>query len=344
MRKRLACANRFLPAAFCLLPAALPAQPVVRPVPANVHWGYYAADAKPVATVKSGGTVRIETVSGIPEMLAQLGAPQDDNQRELKVIFDQVKDRGPGPHILTGPVAVEGAAPGDVLQVDILEVRFRSSYGWKLFRPGAGMLLDEFPYVRTKLVPLNEKAGVAEFAVPSGPGIRIPLRPFFGSMGLAPPSGRVDSAPPGYHTGNMDNKELTAGVTLYMPVHVPGARFSVGDGHAVQGDGEVDLTAVETALSGLFRLTVRKDMKLRWARAETPTHIITMGFHETLDEAARRATREMLDYLTTTRGLSRDDAYMLTSAAVDLRVTQVVDGVKGVHAMLPKSIFGASQR
>jgi acetamidase/formamidase len=189
-------------------------------------------------------------------------------------------------------------------------------------------------------VPLNEKAGVAEFA----PGVRIPLRPFFGSMGVAPPMGRADSAPPGANTGNMDNKELIAGTTLYMPVHVPGALFSVGDGHAAQGDGEVNLTAIESPLTGVFRFTVRKDMKLLWPRAETPTHIITMGFHPSLDEAARLATQEMIDYLMKDRGLSRDDAYMLCSAAVDLQVTQVVDGSKGVHAMLPKRIFTGMQR
>ncbi len=323
-----------LPIVICL-PAVLSAQPVVRATPATVEWGYYGAGVKPVLTIKSGSTVRIETVSGVPSILHELGAADDDNQRELRAIYDQVKERGPGPHILTGPVAVEGAAPGDVLQVDIVEIRLRATYGWKRFRPGAGMLTDEFPYARSKLVPLNERAGVAEFAR----GILIPLRPFFGSMGVAPPSGRVDSAPPGYHAGNMDNKELIAGTTLYLPVHTPGALFSVGDGHAAQGDGEVDITAIETPLTGVFRLTTRKDLKIRWPRAETPTHVITMGFHETLDEAARRATREMIDYLIMAHGLSRDDAYMLSSAAVDLRVTQVVDGVKGVHAMLPKSIF-----
>jgi acetamidase/formamidase len=139
----------------------------------------------------------------------------------------------------------------------------------------------------------------------------------------------------------MDNKWLVAGTKLYLPVQVPGALFSVGDGHAAQGDGEVCITAIETNLTGVFRFTVRKDMKLLWPRAETPTHFITIGLHPSLDEAARRATKEMIDYLTTVRGLSRDDAYMLTSAAVDLHVTQVVDGVKGVHATLPKSIFEA---
>jgi acetamidase/formamidase len=324
---------------FCA--ASLHAQQNLACTPSTITWGYYGADVKPVLRIASGTTVRIDTVGGIPEMLEGLGvAASDPNVRELKAIYAAVKDHGPGPHQLTGPVFIEGAAPGDVLQVDILETHLRSAYGWMLFQPGFGMLPDEYPYMRTKLVPLNAQAGVAEF----GPGIRIPLRPFFGSMGVAPPMGRADSAPPGAHTGNMDNKELVAGTTLYMPVHVAGALFSVGDGHAAQGDGEVNLTAIESPLTGVFRFTVRKEMKLHWPRAESPTHFITMGFHETLDEAARRATKEMIDYLVTARGLSRDDAYMLCSSAVDLHVTEVVDGVKGVHAMLPKAIFAGARR
>ncbi len=318
-----------------LLVAPLWGQQVLKSTPDTIEWGHYSADAKPVLTVKSGDTVRVETVSGNPEVLARLGAAEDDNLRELKQIYAQVKDRGPGGHLLTGPIFVEGAEAGDTLQVEILEIHPRADYGYKVFTPTTGMLPEEFPYLHYKLVRLDRKAGVAEFA----PGIRIPLRPFFGSIGVAPPTGRVDSRPPGYYTGNMDNKELVAGSTLYMPVHKAGALFLVGDGHVAMGDGEVDLSAIESPLTGLFRFTVRKDMKLRWPRGETPTHVITMGFHETLDEAARRATREMIDYLVAAHGLTREDAYMLTSAAVDLHVTQVVDGVKGVHAMLPKAIF-----
>ena len=175
----------------------------------------------------------------------------------------------------------------------------------------------------------------AEFA----PGIHIPVRPFFGDLGVAPPLGRVSSAPPGYFAGNLDNQWLVAGTKIYIPVQVPGALFSVGDGHAAQRDGEVCVTAIETNLTGVFRFTVRKNGKLRWPRAESPTEIITMGLSEDLNEAARRAASEMIEYLISNRGLSRDDAYMLTSAAVDLHVTQVVDGVKGVHATLPKAIF-----
>jgi acetamidase/formamidase len=313
-------------------------QHVVRVTPATVEYGYFAADAKPVLTVKSGDTVTMDTICAIPE-LEQLGAAQDDPIRELKQIEAEVKDKGPGPHVMTGPVAIEGAMPGDVLEVEILDIRLRSPYGWMMIEPGAGALPEEFPYLRRKLVPLDERNKVAEFA----PGIRIPVHPFFGNLGVAPPEGRLSSGPPAYNAGNMDNKWLVAGTKVYIPVQVPGALFSVGDGHAAQGDGEVCITAIETNLTGVFRFTVRKDMKLRWPRAETPTHFITIGLHESLDEAARRATREMIDYLMTARGLSRDDAYMLTSAAVDLHVTQVVDGVKGVHATLPKSIFSAGR-
>ncbi len=318
---------------------AAPAQKVVHVTPSTVQWGYYAAEAKPVLTVKPGEEVTIETIVGIPDMLEELGATVDAPIREMKEMYAKIKDRGPGPHFLTGPVAIEGAMPGDVLEVEIVDIRLRSPYGWMMIEPGAGALPEEFPYLRKKLVPLDQRNRVAEFA----PGIRIPIRPFFGSLGLAPPMGRLGSAPPAYNAGNLDNKLLVAGSKLYIPVQVPGALFAVGDGHAAQGNGEVCVTAVETNLTGVFRFAVHKDWKLRWPRAETPTHIITMGLNEDLNEAARLATRQMIDYLVTDRGLTRDDAYMLTSAAVDLEVTQVVDGVKGVHAMLPKAIFSGTR-
>lgn len=327
----------FLLATLCMRP--VPAQHVVHVTPATVEWGYFAADAKPVLTVKSGEAVTIDTICGIPDMLERIGAAADGPIREMKEMYAKVKDRGPGPHFLTGPVAVEGAMPGDVLEVEIVDIRLRSSYGWMMIQPGAGALPEEFPYLREKLVRLDLRNNTAEFA----PGIRIPVRPFFGNLGVAPPLGRANSAPPGYFAGNLDNKWLVAGTRIYIPVQVPGALFSVGDGHAAQGDGEVCVTAIETNLTGVFRFTVRKNSKLRWPRAETPTQIITMGLSEDLNEAARRATREMIDYLMSDRGLSRDDAYMLTSAAVDLHVTQVVDGVKGVHATLPKAIFEAAR-
>ncbi len=307
----------------------------LKALPQNIQWGRYDADGKPAIVVRSGETIRVETVSGNPDRLARINAPEDEVMRELKTVYAEVKDRGPGGHLLTGPIGVEGAEPGDVLQIDILEIIPRVPYGYNGFGPASGLLLDEFPYSRQKLVKLDRATMTCEFA----PGIHFPAKPFFGSIGVAPVNGRVNSAPPGYYAGNMDNKELVAGTTLYIPVQRPQALLNIGDGHLAMGDGEVDVTAVESSLTGVLRLTVRKDMHLLYPRAETATHIIAMGFHENLDEAARRAGREMLDYLVTTKGLSRDDAYMLMSVAIDMHVTQVVDGVKGVHMMMPKSLF-----
>jgi acetamidase/formamidase len=160
-------------------------------------------------------------------------------------------------------------------------------------------------------------------------------------MGVAPipAQGKISSGPPGIHGGNLDLKELVAGTTLYLPVHVKGALFSAADGHAVQGDGEINLSALETSLVGTFQFAVLKGKRIRWPRAETPTHYITMGLNEDLDEAARIAVREMIAYLGEEKGIDPTEAYRLASLAVDLRVTQLVDGVKGIHAMLPKAIF-----
>ena len=308
------------------------------PTPKTVTWGYFDPKTPPVLRVKSGDTLEVETlVAGGLEALDAAGLPRDQVQPALLEIEREVKDRGEVPHILTGPVWVEGAEPGDVLEVKILAIDLAVPYAWNTFVPGRGFLPDEFPYARAKLTPLDLARRVGKFS----DGVEIPLRPFFGVIGVAPPeaTGRVSSGPPWIHAGNMDNKELVAGTTLYMPVHVQGALFSVGDGHAAQGDGEVCVTALETSLRGKFQLTVRKDMKLRWPRAETPTHYVTMGFHENLEEAAKIAVDEMLDFLVNEKGMERDTAYILASDAVDLRITQLVDGKKGVHAMLPKAIF-----
>ncbi len=245
--------------------------------------------------------------------------------------------RGPGGHLLTGPVAIAGAEPGDVLEVRIREIRMDVPYAYNTFRKGAGFLPDEFEGSRTKIIPLDRARKVGTFA----PGIELPLKPFFGSMGVAPPeaAGKVNSAPPGIHAGNLDNKELVAGTTLFIPVHAPGALFEVGDGHAGMGNGEVDITAMETSLTGVFQFIVRKDMHLKWPRAETPTHWIAMGLDPDLTEATRIAVHETLDFLMSEKKLTREDAYMLASVAVDFEITQLVDGTKGVHAMIPKSIF-----
>ena len=308
------------------------------PTPKTVTWGYFDPKTPPVLRVKSGETVEIETlVAGGLEALDAAGLPRDQVPPALLEIEREVKDRGEVPHILTGPVWVEGAEPGDVLEVKILAIDLVAPFAWNTFVPGRGFLPDEFPYARAKLTPLDLARRVGKFS----DGVEIPLRPFFGVIGVSPPeaTGRVSSGPPWIHTGNMDNKELVAGTTLYMPVHVRGALFSVGDGHAAQGDGEVCVTGLETSLRGKFQLTVRKDMKLRWPRAETSTHHMTMGFHENLEEAAKIAVNEMLDFLVNEKGLERGSAYILASDAVDLRITQLVDGKKGVHAMVPKAIF-----
>ena len=219
----------------------------------------------------------------------------------------------------------------------VQSIKLAIPYAYNAFSPGRGFLPEDFHPGKMKIIPLDEKRMIAHFA----DGIEIPLHPFFGSMGVAPPpaAGRISSAPPGKHAGNLDNKDLIVGSTLYIPVNVPGALFEVGDGHAGQGDGEVDITALETSLVGVFQFVVRKDMHLIWPRAETPTHWITMGIDDNLTEAAKIATREMIDFLATEKKMLREDAYMLTSVAGDLAITQLVDGPMGVHAKMPKAIF-----
>jgi acetamidase/formamidase len=306
--------------------------------PKTIAWGHYHAKTPPVLRINSGDTVDVRTlITSSPTRLEGAGLPAVEVEQALRDIHTEVKDKGPGGHILTGPIFVEGAEPGDVLEVRIQSIKLAIPYAYNAFGPRSGFIPEDFPYSKMRIIRLDEKRMTAAFA----DGIEIPLRPFFGSMGVAPPesSGRVSSAPPGIHAGNLDNKELVAGTTLFIPVHVRGALFEVGDGHAAQGNGEVDITALETSLKGSLRFFVRKDLHLRWPRAETPTHLIAMGIDKDLTEAAKIAVREAIDLLVTEKKLSRDDAYMLCSTAVDFNITQVVDGTKGAHAMIPKAIF-----
>ena len=307
-------------------------------IPQNVHWGYYDAKVKPVLRINSGDSVRVETmVARGVERLRLAGAKEEEIPASLKAVEEAVKDRGPGPHPMTGPIYVENAETGDSLEVKIQNIEFLHPYGIAAFLPGGGTLPDDFPYAGLKLIRVNERAGTAEF----GPGITLKLAPFFGSIGVAPPvlAGRVSSGPPGPHVGNLDNKDLVVGTSLFLPVHVPGGLLSIGDGHGLQGDGEVSGTALETSLRGTVQVVLHKGKTLLWPRAETPTHYITMGLSEDLDQASRIAVKEMVDFLVTEKKMKPADAYMLCSLAVDLRVTQTVDVTKGVHAMLPKSIF-----
>jgi acetamidase/formamidase len=306
--------------------------------PTTVAWGNYDAGNAAALTIRSGDTVVVHTLlTNSPTGLERNGVPPDQVEPALREIYAKVTDKGPGGHILTGPIFIEGAEPGDTLEVRILKIDLAIPYAYNGFRYGAGILSEDFPYARTKIVPLDRARMTANFA----PGITIPLKPFFGSMGVAPPPavGRYDSTAPTFIGGNMDNKELVAGTTLYLPVYNKGALFEVGDGHAAQGNGEVDVTALETSLTGTLQFIVRKDLKTAYPRAETPTHYIAMGFDDDLSIAAHKAVREMVGFLAAAKGLSRDDAYMLTSVAGDVAVTEVVDRNKGVHVMVPKAIF-----
>jgi acetamidase/formamidase len=312
--------------------------------PATVAYGYYWAEAQPVLRVASGDIIDVDTLlTNSPAGLEKAGVPPQKVQASLRAIVAQVTGdrRGPGGHILTGPVYVEGAEPGDALEVKVLSIDLPLDYGYN----GCSGFLPENcdRSVGTKIIPLDRKTMTAAFL----PGIVIPLRPFFGSMGVAPPPelGRVSSNPPGKHAGNLDNRELVAGSTLSIPVFVPGALFEVGDGHAAQGDGEVDQTAIETSMRGRLQLTVQKRMTLAWPRAETPTDFISMAADPDLTTATKLAVQEMIDFLVARKGLTKHQAYQLVSVAGNVAVTQLVDKpVVGVHVKMPKAIFQDGRR
>ena len=307
--------------------------------PSTVVYGYYWSEAKPALRIASGDIIDVDTLlTNTPAGLAKGGVPDQKIQASLKAIVDEVTGdrKGPGGHILTGPVYVEGAEPGDVLEVKILSILLPIDYGYN----GCKGFLPENcePDTPIKILNLDRSRMTAEFA----PGIVLPLHPFFGSMGVAPAPelGRLSSNPPGRHAGNLDNRELVAGTTLYIPIFARGALFEIGDGHAAQGDGEVDQTAIETSLRGRLQLTVRKDMKLTWPRAETPTDYISMATDPDLTVATKTAIQEMIDFVATQRKLSKHQAYQLVSLAGNVAVTQLVDKPNyGVHVRMPKSIF-----
>ena len=332
---------RFAIFGFLAVTLAQGADYKLKATPSTIAYGYYWSQAKPVLRIQSGDTVEIQTMlTNTPDRLASAGVKQEEIEPELKAIVDSVKGeaKGPGGHILTGPIFIEGAEPGDTLEVRIQKIDYSIPYAYNSFSPQRGVLTpQDFQRGAMKIVPLDTKRGVAKFS----DKIEVPLHPFFGSMGVAPPEamGRVSSGPPGIFAGNLDNKDLIAGTKVFIPVHVAGALFEVGDGHAGQGNGEVDITALETSLVGTFQFIVRKDMHLKGPRGETPTHYIAMGLDPNLDEALRNAVRDAIDFLVTEKHMTREDAYMLCSVGVDFNVTQAVDGTKGVHGMIPKSIF-----
>lgn len=303
------------------------------PAPDTVRWGYFDASVDPVLEIDSGDTVEVGTVSGAPEYMP--GPPYEIPAALTQIHATLAPELGP--HILTGPIAVRGALPGHTLEVEILDITLDTDWGWNVHKPGMATLPEEdFPEPWIRHLAIDR--GAMEATMPWG--TKLPLRPFFGILAVAPAPalGRVSSKPPDLHGGNMDNKELVVGSRIFLPVFADGAKLSIGDGHAVQGDGEVSLTALETCLTGTIRLTVQDDEPIRAPRAITPTHYITHGFDPDLDRAAEDALRDMIGWMVELLGIRSDEAYMFASLAVDLHVTQLVDGNKGVHAMLHRSL------
>ncbi len=304
--------------------------------PETVRWGYYDAKLPPILTAASGDRLIVHTESAFMDAIETVHRRASPGLLEIL----EKTPKGEGGHMLIGPVAVEGAEPGDVLEVRFISARPRYDWGVNVFRPLKGGLPEDFPYHRSVVVEIDREDGTGGTG-DWGAGVKVPLNPFFGNFGVAPPAemGRVSSGPPGVWGGNLDNKELGPGASVYLPVFNAGAMFSIGDGHGCQGDGEACTSALEAALIGEVELILRKDMKLAHPRAETASHHILMGFDPLIDNAAKFALRETIGFLGEERGMSREDAYTLCSLAVDLRVTQIVNGTKGVHAMLPKSVL-----
>jgi len=306
------------------------------PNPDTVHWGYFDASLPAVMEVDPGDTITIDTVSGWAEVVdtARISAAHAD-------ILEKVRP-GPGPHILTGPVHVRGAMPGDALEIRIRSIELTADWGWNVIRPLRGTLPEDFPRFEKRIIPIDRQRMVAP--LPWGP--EIPLQPFFGILATAPrpEHGRLSTVEPREFGGNVDCKEFVPGTSVFLPVFVPGAKFSAGDGHAVQGDGEVCLTALETCLKGSFELLLHKNAGLKMPRAITPTHYVTIGLNEDLDDAARQALREMIAWLVQTQGWEPSEAYVFCSLACDLHVTQLVDGNKGIHAMVRRELLASPDR
>ena len=328
--------------------------------PKTVHWGYFDAALAPAVIVKSGDLVQIEAVThhagDAPDLLMDQG---------ITDLFNGVpeEDRCPGVHIMTGPIYVEGAKPGDMLEVRYLEMETRLPYGSNL-AASWGYLYKEFDEKeRVTIYALDKRSNQAKalFAYdfpgkytvpgkithakdccrePALNGFRVPVRPHLGTAGVAPDvHGRVSTIPPGAHGGNIDNWRIGAGATMYYPVAVDGALFSVGDPHISQGDGELSGTAIEASLNVLLQVIVRKDFAFPSPLLETPDEWIVHGFDADLNKAMKNASLEMLHLLTDLKGVSRNDAYSLMSIAADFAVTQVVDERQGVHVRIPRGIF-----
>lgn len=326
--------------------------------PENVIWGeLFKPDSAPVLTVQSGDRIRMETISheGIladqgdtVEFLTAGGVAQEDILPDQLEVKATVEKSGPGPHVITGPVYVEGAEPGDVLEIKTIGIDYRVPYGVISNRHGKGSLPGEYPEndapIYTKVIPIDAAREVGIFRPSNGlPEIEIPLKPFMGIMGVVPADVEEtkNSVPPGIYGGNLDIKHLGIGSSLYLPVQVPGALFYSGDPHCAQGNGEVALTAIECSLLPTFELVVHKGMTLDTPMGETEAAWYAIGLDQDLDEAMKKSVREYLRIANEEYGLTKPDALLLGSAAIDFEVSQVVDIVKGIHGVVPKEMFQA---
>ncbi len=320
---------------------------LVRSIPENMVYGYYGADVPPVAKVKDGDIVEIQTINttGInrrdPEaFFTANNMPLDEHANDIISILKNVKP-DPDPklrgHMLTGPIYIEGAEPGDTLEIRIVDIKLRSDYGVNSVWPKGGALPDAVTKSESFVYRYDTKRKTASFKE----GIAIPIRPFMGVMAVSPPAemGRVSSIPPGYYGGNLDLKHLVKGTTLYLPVSVKGAMFTTGDCHAAEGNGEVSGVSIEASLTLVAKFIVRKDKPIKHAIAETPTHFIAIGLDPDLTKAMKNATTNAINFIKDDLGYTFNEALSITSVGVDLEVTQVVDQTLGVHAMIPKAIF-----
>lgn len=336
---------------------------VLKATPATVHWGYFDAGLNPALTIKSGDLIEIDAITH------QAGdAPDLLMDNAIRTLYESIPpaDRSPGVHLMTGPIAVEGAEPGDVLEVRYLKMAPRLPYGTNI-AANWGYLAEEFGQKeRVTIFALDSRYGFAHALYaydypepynmpgkivdasrirrqPALPGFRIPLKPHLGTAGVAPAeTGRVSTVPPGMHGGNIDNWRIGAGSVMYYPVLVAGGLFSVGDPHVSQGDGELNGTAVEASLTVLMQIVLRKNFTFYAPLLDTGSAWILHGFDRDLNQAMRNASVAMLDFLTEVHGLSRDDAYVLMSTAADFTVTQVVDDRRGIHVAIPKDVFPPS--
>jgi acetamidase/formamidase len=344
-----------------LTPSALHA---LRATPSTVHWGYFDASLAPVLRVRSGDLVQAETISphagDDPDLMFDAA---------IEALYRGIPEaeRYPGPHIMTGPIFVENARPGDMLEVRYLKMTPRCQYGSNLAAHWGHLYRELGEKERVTIYRINDGAQTAQalyaydfpgkYTIPGTitrcpacdrqsalAGVRVPLRPHLGAAGVAPDlPGRISTVPPGKHGGNIDNWRIGAGATMYYPVQVDGALFSVGDPHISQGDGEIAGTAIESSLDVLFQVSVRRHFSFPSPLLETPDSWIVHGFNEDLNVAMREAALDMLRLLTEQRRLSRDDAYSLMSVAADFAVTQVVDQRQGVHVRIPRAIFPAAE-